>query len=133
MDKNRQPSSYPRVRRVDIGFDMLTLGSSSDMLALWSRRWVSRCWGCFETFRWFQDVDIGWFRDVGTKFETLGLISKCWRWSQLGFEMLALRSRHHNWVQDIDTGIETSRLVDTGLSLVNGNGKGKEGRCGCTL
>jgi len=56
LDENRQPSSYPRVRCVDIGFDMLTLCLSSDMLALGSRRWVSRCRGCFETFRWFQDV-----------------------------------------------------------------------------
>jgi hypothetical protein len=33
---------------------------------------------------WFRDVAAGWFRDVGAEFETLGLISKCWRWFRGG-------------------------------------------------
>ena len=51
----------------------------------------------------------------------------------MGFEMLALRSRRRDWFQDVGTGVETSQLVDAGLSLVNGNDKGKEVRCGRTL
>jgi len=47
--------------------------------------------------------------------------------------MLALRLRRRDWFQDVGTGVETLRLVDAGLSLVNGNGKGKEVRYGRTL
>ena len=85
---------------------------------------------------WFRDVAAGWFRDIGTGFETLGLSLKCgggFERSRLGFEMLALRPRHHGWFEDIDTRIETSWLVDTGHSLVNGSGKGKKVRCGRTF
>jgi len=107
VDETHQPSSYPHGRHVGIGFemlvlslryrhwtriisqvripvfDMLTLGSRLDMLALGSRRLVSRC--------------RGWFRDVSVSFEMLALGSSIplvgfETLPLVGFEMLALGS-----------------------------------------
>jgi len=105
----------------------------------------------FETFHWFQDVGtelymsllVGFQMSPLVGFETLALGSRHRGWvlnvgggfkrSWLGFEMLALWPRRHGWFEDVDTGIETSQLVDAGHSLVNGSGKEKEMWRGHTL
>jgi hypothetical protein len=50
-------------QNVEVGFEMLSLGLSAPI-------------------GWFWDVAAGWFRDVGTRFEMLGLTSRCWCWFQ---------------------------------------------------
>ena len=80
-----------------------------------------RCWLVSRHWHWVRDI---------------GLSSKCGggcERSRLGFEVLALQPRRHGWFEDVDTMIETSWLVDTGHSLVNGSDKGKKVRCGHTF
>jgi len=82
LDDNRPPSSYPHVRRVDIGSEVGHVDVEVEA-------WVSRCRGWFQDVStsfemlvlglsvpigWFRDVVAGWFRDVGTGF---GLILGC--------------------------------------------------------
>jgi len=135
QEENRQPSLYPHVQHIDIGFEFGHVGVGFEEVGFKMSRLVSkhsvgfemlalssRCphWLVSRRCRWLVSRHRCWVRDVRVEFEMLALVLRCWHCDQditVGF----------------DTGIETSWLVDAGHSLVNSSGKGKEMRCGCTL
>jgi hypothetical protein len=123
VDENCQPSSYPHVRRIDIGFEFGQVGVGFEEVGFKMSRFVLKHSVGFEMLalsytcpywlvsrcrRWLVSRRWRWVRDVGVEFEMLAVVSRgccwglrCWRCDQdvkVGLKTLIPGLRHRGWL-----------------------------------